>query len=213
MFICSCSVMLCMDYFPHGKWRERVCVCVLLQLRVCVCFSRNVCARFTSVWLISASCWVLHLSPSPFLCVCLCVRILVNLPHRLQMENELRQREREQEREREKEREREAGLEREREREREREEERERERELERQKERQRERQQQMVRAAEGHYLAELHARRAPPEDRARPGERLTPNRLGTYTQTRVYMYVRSPAGACIQSFRNGFIFFLLNFS
>uniref|UniRef100_A0A3B4F0S7 Genetic suppressor element 1-like n=1 Tax=Pundamilia nyererei TaxID=303518 RepID=A0A3B4F0S7_9CICH len=106
------------------------------------------------------------------------------LSERLQMENELRQREREQEREREKEREREAGLEREREREREREEERERERELERQKERQRERQQQMVRAAEGHYLAELHARRAPPEDRARPGERLTPNRLGTYTQT-----------------------------
>ncbi|XP_063335933.1 genetic suppressor element 1-like isoform X1 [Pelmatolapia mariae] len=100
------------------------------------------------------------------------------LSERLQMENELRQREREQEREREKEREREAGLEREREREREREEERERERELERQKERQRERQQQMVRAAEGHYLAELHARRAPPEDRARPGERLTPNRL-----------------------------------
>ncbi|XP_056273582.1 genetic suppressor element 1-like isoform X2 [Pseudoliparis swirei] len=98
------------------------------------------------------------------------------LAERLQMENELRQREREQEREREKEREREAGLEREREREREREEERE--RELDRQKERQRERQQQMVRAAESHYLAELQARRAPPEDRARPGERLTPNRL-----------------------------------
>uniref|UniRef100_A0A673AA21 Gse1 coiled-coil protein n=1 Tax=Sphaeramia orbicularis TaxID=375764 RepID=A0A673AA21_9TELE len=98
------------------------------------------------------------------------------LAERLQMENELRQREREQEREREKEREREAGLEREREEERERE--RERERELDRQKERQRERQQQMVRAAESHYLAELQARRAPPEDRARPGERLTPNRL-----------------------------------
>ncbi|XP_017261512.1 genetic suppressor element 1 isoform X2 [Kryptolebias marmoratus] len=95
---------------------------------------------------------------------------------RLQMENELRQREREQEREREKEREREAGLEREREREEERE--RERERELDRQKERQRDRQQQMVRAAEGHYLAELQARRAAPEDRARPRERLTPNRL-----------------------------------
>lgn len=157
---------------------------------------------------------VASLTFSLFVCVsvCLCVRILVNLPHRLQMENELRQREREQEREREKEREREAGLEREREREREREEERERERELERQKERQRERQQQMVRAAEGHYLAELHARRAPPEDRARPGERLTPNRLGTYTQTRVYMYVRSPAGACIQSFRNGFIYFFTSF-
>ncbi|KAM4553283.1 genetic suppressor element 1-like isoform 1-T1 [Fundulus diaphanus] len=92
---------------------------------------------------------------------------------RLQMENELRQREREQEREREKEREREAGLEREREREEERE------RELDRQKERQRDRQQQMVRAAESHYLAELQARRAaPPEDRARPGERLTPTRL-----------------------------------
>ncbi|XP_038155908.1 genetic suppressor element 1-like isoform X1 [Cyprinodon tularosa] len=90
---------------------------------------------------------------------------------RLQMENELRQREREHEREREKEREREAGLEREREEERE--------RELDRQKERQRDRQQQMVRAAESHYLAELQARRAaPPEDRARPGEKLTPNRL-----------------------------------
>ncbi|XP_034442949.1 genetic suppressor element 1-like isoform X2 [Hippoglossus hippoglossus] len=100
------------------------------------------------------------------------------LAERLQMENELRQREREQERERVKEREREAGLEREREREREEERERERERELDRQKERQRERQQQMVRAAESHYLAELQARRAPPEDRSRPGERLTPNRL-----------------------------------
>ncbi|XP_041652245.1 genetic suppressor element 1-like isoform X2 [Cheilinus undulatus] len=96
------------------------------------------------------------------------------LAERLQMENELRQRERQQEREREKEREREAGLEREREEERGRE----RERELDRQKERQRERQQQMVRAAESHYLAELQARRAPPEDRAQPGERLTPNRL-----------------------------------
>ncbi|KAM8862089.1 genetic suppressor element 1-like isoform 1-T1 [Synchiropus picturatus] len=92
------------------------------------------------------------------------------LAERLQMENELRQRE--QEREREKERE--AGLEREREREREEE----RERELDRQKERQRERQQQMVRAAESHYLAELQARRAPLEDRPRPGERLTPSRL-----------------------------------
>ncbi|KAM4619517.1 genetic suppressor element 1-like [Polymixia lowei] len=100
------------------------------------------------------------------------------LAERLQMENELRQREREQEREREKEREREAGLERVREREREEERERERERELDRQKERQRERQQQMVRAVESHYLAELQARRAPPEDRTRPGERLTPNRL-----------------------------------
>ncbi|XP_029379382.1 genetic suppressor element 1-like isoform X2 [Echeneis naucrates] len=100
------------------------------------------------------------------------------LAERLQMENELRQREREQEREREKEREREAELEREREREREEERERERERELDRQKEKQRERQQQMVRAVESHYLAGLQARRVPPEDRARPGERLTPNRL-----------------------------------
>ncbi|XP_020512798.2 genetic suppressor element 1 isoform X1 [Labrus bergylta] len=100
------------------------------------------------------------------------------LTERLQMENELRQRERQQEREREKEREREAGLEREREEERGRERERERERELDRQRERQRERQQQMVRAAESHYLAELQARRAPPEDKTRPGERLTPNRL-----------------------------------
>lgn len=98
------------------------------------------------------------------------------------MENDLRQRERQQEREREKEREREAALEREREREREREEERG--RELDRQKERLRERQQQMVRAAESHYLAELQARRAPPEERSRPGERLTPNRLGMYMQT-----------------------------
>lgn len=92
----------------------------------------------------------------------------VNLPHRLQMETELRQREHE--REREKEREREAkGLERERE------------DELDRQKDRQRDRQQQMARAVESHYLAELQARRAPPEERARPGERLTPNRPGTY--------------------------------
>uniref|UniRef100_A0A3Q3WPR9 Genetic suppressor element-like domain-containing protein n=1 Tax=Mola mola TaxID=94237 RepID=A0A3Q3WPR9_MOLML len=95
------------------------------------------------------------------------------LAERLQMENDLRQRERQQEREREKDREREAGLEREREREREEE----RGRELDRQKERQRERKQQMVRAAESHYLAELQARRVPPEDRTRPGDRLTPNR------------------------------------
>lgn len=86
------------------------------------------------------------------------------LAERLQMETELRQREHE--REREKEREREAkGLERERE------------DELDRQKDRQRDRQQQMARAVESHYLAELQARRAPPEERARPGERLTPNR------------------------------------
>lgn len=131
------------------------------------------------MWLISASCWVLHLSPSSHVCgvhVCVWhVYVLANLPCRLQMENERRQREREQGREREKEREREAGLERVREEERERE----RERELDRQKERLRDRQQQMVRAAESHYLAELQARRAPLEDRARPGERLTPNRLG----------------------------------
>ncbi|XP_068595759.1 genetic suppressor element 1 [Brachionichthys hirsutus] len=95
------------------------------------------------------------------------------LAERLQMENEFRQREIQQEREREKEREREAGLEREREREREEE----RGRELDRQKERQRERQQQMVREAEQHYLAELQARMGPPEDRAWPGERATPNR------------------------------------
>ncbi|KAM6961418.1 genetic suppressor element 1-like [Aplochiton taeniatus] len=98
------------------------------------------------------------------------------LAERLQMENELRQRERE--RERENEREREAELERERERERGEEREREREREVERQKERQRERQQQMVRAVESHYLAELQALRAPPEDRPRPGETMTPSRL-----------------------------------
>lgn len=143
------------------------------------------------MWLISASCWVLHLSPSPPVCACVvCVCILINLPHRLQMENDLRQRERQQEREREKEREREAALEREREREREREEERG--RELDRQKERLRKRQQQMVRAAESHYLAELQARRAPPEERSRPGERLTPNRLGMYTQTRRHTHVHS---------------------
>lgn len=88
------------------------------------------------------------------------------------MENDLRQRERQQEREREKEREREAGLGREREEERG--------RELDRQKEKQRERQQQMVRAAESYYLAELQAQRATPEDRTRPGERLTPTRHGT---------------------------------
>ncbi|XP_029697786.1 genetic suppressor element 1-like isoform X1 [Takifugu rubripes] len=92
------------------------------------------------------------------------------LAERLQMENDLRQRERQQEREREKERGREAGLGREREEERG--------RELDRQKEKQRERQQQMVRVAESYYLAELQARRATPEDRTRPGERLTPNRL-----------------------------------
>lgn len=82
----------------------------------------------------------------------------------MQMENELRQREREKEREEE------------------------RERELDRQKERQRDRQQQMVRAAEGHrYLADRPPPRAPSlEDQARLGERLTPNRLGTYTHTPV---------------------------
>lgn len=99
---------------------------------------------------------------------------------RLQMQNELCQREREQERERELKRKREAGLEQERERAWERE--REQDRELDRQKERQRERQQQMVRAVESHYLAELQTRRAPPEDRTKPGDRLTANRLGTYT-------------------------------
>ncbi|XP_008310186.1 genetic suppressor element 1-like isoform X1 [Cynoglossus semilaevis] len=98
------------------------------------------------------------------------------LAERLQMQNELCQREREQERERELKRKREAGLEQERERAWERE--REQDRELDRQKERQRERQQQMVRAVESHYLAELQTRRAPPEDRTKPGDRLTANRL-----------------------------------
>ncbi|XP_051917592.1 genetic suppressor element 1-like isoform X1 [Hippocampus zosterae] len=78
------------------------------------------------------------------------------LAERMQMENELRQREREKEREEE------------------------REQELDRQKERQRDRQQQMVRASEGHrYLADRPPQRVPSlEDRARLGERLTPNRL-----------------------------------
>uniref|UniRef100_A0A087YHQ3 Gse1 coiled-coil protein n=1 Tax=Poecilia formosa TaxID=48698 RepID=A0A087YHQ3_POEFO len=44
----------------------------------------------------------------------------------------------------------------------------------------------QMVRTAESQYLAELQARRAaPPEDRARPGERLTPTRLGCPDKTK----------------------------
>lgn len=116
---------------------------------------------------------VASLTFSPLCVSVLCVCALVILPHRLQMENDLRQRERQQEREREKEREREAGLGRERGEE-------ERGRELDRQKEKQRERQQQMVRAAEGYYLAELQAQRATPEDRSRPGERLTPTRHGT---------------------------------
>ncbi|XP_077424070.1 genetic suppressor element 1-like isoform X2 [Vanacampus margaritifer] len=82
------------------------------------------------------------------------------LAERMQMENELHQREREKEREEERDRELD--------------------RQKERQRERQRDRQQQMVRAAEGHgYLAERPPQRAPSlEDRARPGERLTPNRL-----------------------------------
>ncbi|XP_056455526.1 genetic suppressor element 1-like [Gadus chalcogrammus] len=99
------------------------------------------------------------------------------LADRLQMENELRQRDREQEREREKERERERERERDREGEKERERERDLERQKERQRERQRERQQQMARAVESHYLAELQARRPPPEGRVTPGERLTPSR------------------------------------
>uniref|UniRef100_A0A8C7C806 Gse1 coiled-coil protein n=1 Tax=Oncorhynchus kisutch TaxID=8019 RepID=A0A8C7C806_ONCKI len=108
------------------------------------------------------------------------------LAERIQMEEELRQREREREHEREREREREHEREREREREherekqRERELERERETEMERQKDRQRERERerQMVRAVKSQYLAGLKALTALPEDRVRPGERLTPNRL-----------------------------------
>ncbi|XP_077104287.1 genetic suppressor element 1 isoform X3 [Siphateles boraxobius] len=112
------------------------------------------------------------------------------LSERLQMEDELRQRERERERERGKEREREAEREKEREREREREKElererdREREREREREKEREREREmeRQKERAArekvvESHYLAELHGLRGPPDDRAKPADRITTNR------------------------------------
>lgn len=151
---------------------EQKCLCEVHQCVVNICLMLGVAS----------------LTFSPSVCVCVCgVCIIVNLPHRLQMENDLRQRERQQEREREKEREREAGLEREREREREREEERG--RELDRQKERQRDRQQQMVRAAESHYLAELQARRAPPEDRTRPGERLTPNRLGICIQAHTHAH------------------------
>ncbi|KAK5928181.1 hypothetical protein CgunFtcFv8_013264 [Champsocephalus gunnari] len=85
------------------------------------------------------------------------------LAERLQMENELRQREREQEREREKEREREAGMEREREGEREGERGRRSGRESWTDRRRGRGRD---------------SSRWAPPEERARPGERLTPNRL-----------------------------------
>uniref|UniRef100_A0A8C4YZC3 Genetic suppressor element-like domain-containing protein n=1 Tax=Gadus morhua TaxID=8049 RepID=A0A8C4YZC3_GADMO len=114
------------------------------------------------------------------------------LADRLQMENELRQRDREQEREREKERERERERERDREGEKERERERDLERQKERQRERQRERQQQMARAVESHYLAELQARRPPPEGRVTPGERLTPSRPGTHMHARLpvtYLY------------------------
>uniref|UniRef100_A0AAY4BCZ4 Genetic suppressor element-like domain-containing protein n=1 Tax=Denticeps clupeoides TaxID=299321 RepID=A0AAY4BCZ4_9TELE len=88
-----------------------------------------------------------------------------------------RRREREREREKEREREREAEREKE-EREREREREREKEREREREKERAaREKELQMSKGIESHYLAELHALRGQVEDRAKPGERLTPNR------------------------------------
>lgn len=189
-----------------------MCIFLCPSLRVCVCVRECVylqhkclCEVHQCVVNICLMLGVASLTFSPCLCVWrarVCVCLLVNLPHRLQMENDLRQREKQQEREREKEREREAGLEREREREREREEERGRERELDRQKERQRERQQQMVRAAESHYLAELQARRAPPEDRARPGERLTLNRLGTthansethtHTHRRVHFLLKDP--------------------
>lgn len=111
--------------------------------------------------------------------------------HRLQMEDELRQRERERgkerereaerEKEREREREREKELEREREREREREKEREREREMERQKERAA-----REKAVESHYLAELHGLRGPPDDRAKPADRITTNRPGM----NIYLHV-----------------------
>uniref|UniRef100_A0A8C2HWP1 Gse1 coiled-coil protein n=1 Tax=Cyprinus carpio TaxID=7962 RepID=A0A8C2HWP1_CYPCA len=58
------------------------------------------------------------------------------------------------------------------EREREREKEREREREIERQKERSA-----REKAVESHYLAELHGLRGPPDDRAKPADRITMNR------------------------------------
>ncbi|KAK6318136.1 hypothetical protein J4Q44_G00114270 [Coregonus suidteri] len=76
------------------------------------------------------------------------------LAERLQMEEELRQREKQ----------RELELERERER------------------ERDRARQREMVRAVETEYLAGLKALKTPPQDWVRPGERLTPNRLGKPT-------------------------------
>lgn len=79
------------------------------------------------------------------------------------MEEDLRQREKQRELELEREREREQDRERERERERQRE----------------REREREMVKAVGTQYLAGLKALTAPPEDRVRPGERLTPKRPG----------------------------------
>ncbi|XP_059362202.1 genetic suppressor element 1-like isoform X1 [Carassius carassius] len=104
------------------------------------------------------------------------------LSERLQMEDELRQREREREREKEREREADQEIEREREREREKELEREREREREREKERDREREmerqkERSAREKESHYLAELHGLRVPPDDRAKPADKITTNR------------------------------------
>uniref|UniRef100_A0A672PG57 Genetic suppressor element 1-like n=1 Tax=Sinocyclocheilus grahami TaxID=75366 RepID=A0A672PG57_SINGR len=106
------------------------------------------------------------------------------LSERLQMEDELRLREREREREKEREREAEREKEREREREREREKELEREREREREREKEREREREMerqkersAREKESHYLAELHGLRVPPDDRAKPADRITTNR------------------------------------
>ncbi|XP_036811959.1 genetic suppressor element 1-like [Oncorhynchus mykiss] len=88
------------------------------------------------------------------------------IAERLQMEEDLRQREKQRELELEREREREQDRERERERERQRE----------------REREREMVKAVGTQYLAGLKALTAPPEDRVRPGERLTPKRLGKPT-------------------------------
>uniref|UniRef100_A0A673HAT6 Genetic suppressor element 1-like n=1 Tax=Sinocyclocheilus rhinocerous TaxID=307959 RepID=A0A673HAT6_9TELE len=106
------------------------------------------------------------------------------LSERLQMEDELRLREREREREKEQEREAEREKEREREREREREKELEREREREREREKERDREREMerqkersAREKESHYLAELHGLRVPPDDRAKPADRITTNR------------------------------------
>uniref|UniRef100_A0A8C8MGG0 Genetic suppressor element-like domain-containing protein n=1 Tax=Oncorhynchus tshawytscha TaxID=74940 RepID=A0A8C8MGG0_ONCTS len=100
------------------------------------------------------------------------------IAERLQMEEDLRQREKQ----------RELELERERERERDRE----------RERERERQREREMVKVVGTQYLAGLKALTAPPEDRVRPGERLTPKRLGavyihTHTHTHTHTYTRDP--------------------